>query len=350
MIGPRRRSGRRRPAAVALAATLLAATVSWASPPAPGRVVLLDPAEASPTAHHCLTRIHEELVAGGYEVATVDPGPVRDPVAIAGAMEQQQGAVAVVAFVGDPDRAGTELWILDRVGTSPEVRRVPTATGDSEHLAEVLAIRTVEVLRASALKLLVESSRGAPALAPTDIVAAPAAVPRPRTIGLETGLSMVENIGGPGLAAVPLIRGRARLGDWLSGRLTLAGLGSRPQVVTPMIGSASVAQSFGLAELAVAYPTGRAVRPVLTLGAGAFYVQSDGAGIWPYVGQRSASWAAAADVGTGVLASVGTGLAVGFEVHGLLALPHPAVRFNGVEAATIGYPALLASLTMVAWL
>ena len=52
-----------------------------------------------------------------------------------------------------------------------------------------------------------------------------------------------------------------------------------------------------------------------------------------------------------MLAGLGDGeLALAFELHAFLAFPHPVVRFVDDDAATIGRPALMASLTLVAWL
>ena len=48
--------------------------------------MVLDPAVTSTEVHRCLTRIREELAAGGFEVETLDPGPRTDPVSIADAM------------------------------------------------------------------------------------------------------------------------------------------------------------------------------------------------------------------------------------------------------------------------
>ena len=294
--------------------------------------------------------MREELTAGGFDVSTLDPGPGRDPVSTATVMERQEGATAVVALVGDPGQPGAELWILDRVGTSPEVRRLPVPTDDAERTPEVLAIRTMEVLKASALKRLIESTQPrppAPGPAATAAVASP--IVRTRRFGVEAGISVLDNVGGPGPAAVPLVRGRAWLGDSLFARFTLAGLGSHPRVDAPN-GSASVAQSFGLVELAVAVRPRRRFRPVLSVGAGAVYDQSDGEAVWPYQGLRQARWALALDAGIGLLVQVGDGLSFAFEVHALVSAPHSTVRFSDVEAARLGFPFLLASLTMVAWL
>ncbi len=95
---------------------------------------------------------------------------------------------------------------------------------------------------------------------------------------------------------------------------------------------------------------GRRWRPVVSAGTGALYVQTDGSGTSPYQGQRASRWAGIVDAGVGVVANLGTAVSLAVELHGLLAFPHPTVRFVDVETVPVGYPALLASLTMVAWL
>jgi hypothetical protein len=335
----------------ALGAILLGARTVRSAPLPSGRVALLDSTGAGPTARDCVTRIRAELVAGGFEVSLVDPGPRADPVSIAEVMEQQQGAVATVALVGELDQPGAELWILDRIGPAPVVRRVQAPREDPEHLPEVLAIRTIEILRASALKLLVESTRAAAPPVVVEAVASPAPppTPRPRVFGLEAGVSLLDSVGGAGVAALPLARLRARLGDWIFARLTVAGLGTRPRVDST-VGSATVNQSLGLVELALALRPGRRLRPTLALGGGAFHFESEGVGLYPSMGVHRARFTGAADAGVGLLATVTAAVSLAFEVHALVALPHPKVRFFDVDAATLAYPAVLASLTMVAWL
>ena len=148
---------------------------------------------------------------------------------------------------------------------------------------------------------------------------------------------------------MPLVRSRARLGDCLLARLTVAGLGSRPRVDTAA-GSASINQSLGLSELMLALRPGRRLRPTFALGGGVFRVESEGVGTWPSRGLRTTRFTGAAEAGVGLLASVTADLSLAFEVYGLVAFPHPTVRFFDLEAATLGFPALFASLTMVAWL
>jgi hypothetical protein len=318
------------------------------------RVVVLDPAVPSTEVQRCLTRIREELAAGGFEVETLDPGPRTDPLSIAKAMKDQLGAIAVIALIGDPAAASAELWVLDRVGTPAQIHRIPAPVGDPEQVPEILAIRTIEVLRASALKQLVESSRPAAAPTPRAPVGAPSvpngvSVSPSPAFGIETGLALLDSIGGPGAAFIPVIRLRAQLGRMIFLRLGVAGLGSRPTVATS-IGSASVSQAFGLVEAGLALRPGRRLQPLLTVGGGALRVDEVGQGVPPLQGVEGGRFAGIIDGGIGLGARLAPNLALVAEAHGFVAFPHPTIRFVDITAATIGRPALVEVLSLVVWL
>jgi hypothetical protein len=345
--------------ACSLVSWLVCSFILGALPPgsaraASGLVVLLEPSVATSGERRCLTRIREELLAGGFEVALVDPGPGADPISIAGAVQRQRGSVATIALLGDPELGPSELWILDRVGGQAEVRRIAAPTDDPAHVPEVLAIRTIELLRASALKLLVESSQPprVEAAAPTPVVAPPSPPPAPAPVPvlrLEAGLALWQSVGGPGPAALPTARLRLTLQAPLFVRLTLAGLGSRPRVTTAE-GSAEVEQDLGLVEIGVAFRRQRRLSPFVSVGGGALHVGSAGDGIYPYRGIDDSRWAGLVAGGVGLVVALGGRAAMSFEVQAALAAPHPAVQFSGADAATIGRPALLATWTLMTWL
>src|SRR5882757_3606993 len=158
------RTRRRLPARVGAVVVALCCLAVLAKPVEanPTHVVLLEPAETAPSLHHCMSRIRQELTAGGFEVVTVDPGTMADPLSIASAMGRQIDAVATFAVLEDRDARPSELWILDRIGGHAEVLRILAPMSDPEHVPEVFAIRAIETLRASALRLLVESDRASP--------------------------------------------------------------------------------------------------------------------------------------------------------------------------------------------
>jgi hypothetical protein len=351
------RNRRRRPF-VHLAPVLLL-TVAWPSTPATAgqradRVVVFDPAVSSMEVHRCLTRIREELAAGGFEVAMLDPGPKTDPVSIADAMKDQVDAVAVIAMIGDPTSASGELWVLDRVGAEAQVHRIPASVGDPQQVPEILAIRTIEVLRASALKQLVESSRPTAAPAPPAPVVPPplpngVSVSASHTFGIETGLALLDSIGGPGPTFLPVIRLRAQLSRTLFLRLGVAALGSRPTVATS-IGSASVSQALGLIEAGLALRPGRRLQPLITVGGGVLRVDEIGQGVPPFQGADAGRFAAVLDGGIGLGGRLAPHLALVAEVHAFVAFPHPTIRFVDTTVATIGRPALAEVLSLLVWL
>lgn len=340
----------RRANALAGGGILLLALASPAATAASGRVILLQSHAASAGAHRCLTLIHDELTAGGFEVATVDAGPHSDPISTAEVMRRQQGAVASIALLGDPETGTAELWILDRIGGAAEVRRIPATTDDPERVAEVLAIRTMELLRASALKWLVESSRE---ITPSSPTAVPAPSPPPLTtkinaVGIETGLSVLYNVGGVGAAVLPLARLRVRAADAIFLRLSLAGLGSRPRV-TSVLGSAVVQEDLGIVEVGATFRRGSRVRPLITVGAGAFHVSIEGQGISPYLGARDGRWASMFDCAVGAYLTLGAAVGIAVELHAFLAAPPSYIRFGEITSETLGRPAVWATVTLVAW-
>ena len=312
-------------------------------------VIVLEPAAASAGEHRCLTRIREELLAGGFEVRVVDPGPKMDPVSIAQTLQAHSDSAASIALLGDPTLGPAEIWIVDRTGARPDVRRITVPDDDPIHAAEVLAIRTIEVLRASALQRLVESTRGPAPVERPPAPVAPAAPEKASSVAVELGLAAVDSLNGPGPAEIPVARVLVRLPGAAFVRLTIEGLGSRPRIESTE-GSVSINQNLALIELGAAFRRGRRVMPIVTLGAGALYVATDGAGTYPFIGRSDSSWAAVVDGGLGILTSFSPHWGLAIEAHAFIAAPHPVVRFSGAPAGTIGQPGLAVAWTLVTWL
>lgn len=336
---------------VAIAVFVTVIAVAGAATAAPDIVILLQPGGASAGQRRCLTRIRQELLAGGFSVTIVDPGPETDPAALADAVQHQPHSAATIALVGDPTLGVAELWILDRTGTRAAVRRITAPAEDPEHAAEVMAIRTIEVLRASALQRLIDSSEARtpiPTCPPTLPVVAVLPGERP-AFAVESGLAVLDNLAGPGPALTPVARLRARLSpSWFS-RLTLEGLGTRPRV-RAIEGSAEISEALGLVEIGATFRRDRRLEPILTLGAGALHVASSGEGVYPFVGIAQSQWVVTADLGLGLMAVIRKGWALSFEVHALLEAPRPVVQFSGIAAGTLGRPALAAAWSVVTWL
>ncbi|AUX42101.1 uncharacterized protein SOCE26_035280 [Sorangium cellulosum] len=344
----------------ALALLLCLCAASPAAAAEPARVVLVRPSAADPSISEALIRIRGELVADGFDVELLDSHSASTPLPAMDDAGQLAGSAALIGLFLAPDGQSAELWVVDPLTHKTLVRRIDTRGEAQEHIAEVLAVRAVELLRASLLELLMSSRRpAAPAAAPPPPrevspqvpprAARPPDPPRRSMWGVELGGGLLVSPGGVGPALLPVARLRfAPLGP-IEGRLSFAGLGTAPRVAGPQ-GSATVQQRFGLVELAaLPWPELR-LRPRFSAGLGALHVAVDGEASWPYRGVRSAQWAFAADAGAGVELGIMRRLDVVAEVHALVAHPYPVVRFVETEAARGARPALLGSLSLVGWL
>ena len=343
-------------------AVALPAAAGAVAPVAPsGHVQVLQSSAVSPRARRCLTRIREELTAGGFDVTVSEFGAGGDALWMMDPPSPHDGSLAAITLIGNPDEGAAEVWIVDGVaGGRAAVRRLLVPAGSGAHDDEVLAIRTLEFLRASALELARSATPAqstAPQSVPTAVpvavtaepvrAAAPVLVPGPQgPVSFELGLCLLEGSRTLGTAYLPLLRLRAELRSLLEARLTVATLGTRPRLTT-QDGTASVGYTFGLVELRAAFRRGHVVRPALGVGGGVLLVQVDGTGNWPYEGLRGQRWAGLFDVGAGLTIVLGRRLAVAAEAHGQIAGPYPTVQFSHEEAARIGRPTLLTTLSLV---
>ncbi len=313
----------------------------------PVHIVLVHPSAASALVPETLTRIRGELVADGFEVSLEETPDDVDP----SKMDFESRATTVAAIVGvtiDPGAGSARVWIVDRLTRKTLVRKVEMERR-SEATPEILARRTVELLRASLLELLLPSQQPESALAPsnqaTQWVTKAVEHERRSVWGVEAGVSMLVGTEGLDPAWLPTVRLRWSPVPTWTARLTLAGLGTRPEVLGPN-GSATVSQEMGLAEV-LASPWTGSVRSFFCAGVGAYHVSADGQADWPYEGKSASRWAFAAMAGVGVSLRIASQLDVSLEGEGLVLTPYPVVRFFENEAARTGHPSLLASLSVV---
>jgi hypothetical protein len=356
--------------AVLLTAAVAAAPAAAAGMPIPvpagSRVQLLESNTVAPRARRCLTRLREELTAGGFQVTVSEFGAGGDALWMVDPPSPRDGSLATIALIGNPDDGPAELWIVDgAAGGRAVVRRLVVPAGTSTHDDEVLAIRTLEFLRASALELArapTTTATATPTPAPTAPHAMPAAVitpehaPAPASplappgargpFSFELGLSLLAASLSLEPAYLPVARLRAEMASLLEARITVAGLGTRPQLVRST-GTATVGQTLGLVEMRVAFRRGQTLRPAVGVGGGVLLVQVDGAGNGSYEGRGGRAWAGLLDISAGLTIALGRRLAIAIDAHGQVAAPYPSVRFSGQEAARIDRPALLTSLTLV---
>jgi hypothetical protein len=313
--------------------TALASTVLLVRPPNPSRV-----------ASEALVRMHGELASAGFDVSFAAAMVGVDARASLEMLASGPGVDAVVAILGDNSPDAIEVWVVDRVNGGSVVRRTPYQTGGDRD-AEVLAIRAIELLRASLLEVELQAK-------PAEVARAVEHAPEPRDEsrwGLEVGGSVVTSFDGVGPAVVPFLRFDGAIAPWCVAQATFAGLGTRARASSSE-GSSEISEEFALVGATFRGRAHKGVRPALSLAVGALHTSAEGRADWPYDEQTVAQWSFLADAGVGLRLALGTRYEMAIEAHAQLAQPYPVVRFLGADVASSGRPTLLLTLALVAWL
>lgn len=313
-------------------------------------VILLQPAAASPAVRRSLARIGDELSADRFHVVLADPDAATGPGAVIESATRSAEAGTAVVLFGDPDTGQAELCIVRNSGRRTAVRRATVVVDDPERMPEALARRALELLRATALELSIglEPAPRPEKPRPTEGDAGPTVRPpamRSATVTVDLGVARWASIEGPPPALAPVGRIALRLSNWAWARITAAGLGTRPSLETAY-GSATLAQTVALAEAMAVFRGDKRLRPFVSVGAGALNVAVSGTGAGQYEGRAPQRWSAAFDGGVGVAFAVRARAALVTELHGLVAAPHPVVRFVDTRAATIGYPSVILTVAL----
>jgi hypothetical protein len=313
-------------------------------------VVLVRPTAQSIVVSEAITRIRGELIADGFDVSIVDAPPGSDPASVLARADRQASAAATLGLFVQPDASAAELWVVDRLTNKTVVRRVEISKAAVGSAPEVLARRSVELLRASLLEILADAERRplvsrAPR-AQASRWAAQALEPQRSNWGVEAGAQVLGGFGGVGPALMPVARGRVVVSDRFAARLTLSGLGTRPYLEAAE-GSATLSQALGLAEWILEIAPHSWLRPAVSLGAGAYHISADGSADWPYEALDPGTWAFAADAGSGLSLSLSSSFALCLEGHATLVTPRPVILFVGGEVAGIQNPLLGGALTLV---
>jgi hypothetical protein len=336
----------------ALAVALIALTTSRVSSAAhadSALVVLVRPAGHDTIVREALTRIRGELVADGFEVSVVDAAPGAPPGAVLANAGQGETPAATSGLFLNVDARSAELWIVDRLTNKTVVRSVELNDSPTQYAPEILARRSVELLRASLLEIVVDErpvppERAAARAQASTWAARPLEPPPPRWAA-EAG-AQVLGVSGIGSAVMPLGRVRLALNQRLGARLSLAGLGTRPRVESAG-GSATVNQGLGLLEVvADVVPRGR-LTPSISLGAGAYHIGVQGNATTPYVGLSADRWVFAGDTGVGLLLSLSPSFGLSLESHVTLVTPYPVIRFLDEGSVSVENPMLSAALTFM---
>jgi hypothetical protein len=319
------------------------------------RVVLLRPAAPDEMTTMALARIKGELMAAGFEVMLL---PQREELAPRIAVETaatELKPLAVFAIFHDEAKAGTpwtaEIWVSDRIVDRTSVERMRLDNAEPGRGATVLAVRAVELLKASLAEFWStppERPRPAPALVAAPRARAekpaPAVVHRPAVsegVAAQAAFGMLYSFGEIGPVWTPLLGLSYGTADGIGARMTVGGLGSSAIVETAE-GTGRIEQQFATLEGFMISRWPGSLQLFASLGVGAYRAQVEGTGVYPYRGKTGEGWSLLTGAGLGVAAEVYPHIALIAEGEGFWAWPSNVVRVANTDAGKQYWPLLLA--------
>jgi hypothetical protein len=336
---------RRLHAAILLVTLALALEQSGLADGARSTVALVSSSSGDRVLREASTRLRAELLDAGFEVIEVDRAP-GDPRSEVEDAAPDTKSFATVAMNRAGNRAFADVWISDHVTGKTVVRRVEVGAGPNA--TAILAIRALELLRASLLEVAAKASPSEPPMsAPNDVVkwVAPALPPAPasgllRGSALSVGALALDGLRGIGLAVGPTVSFSYGTGPWFA-RATLAGPLVGPELSTGA-GRATIRQE--LAALAIGWASEPKPLGVQAwVGAGGFDLHTDGSATAPNRGisggVQSFLWTA----GLGGLARIGPRVALTADLAAVSLDPRPIVVIAGRDAGSAGAPSVAAS-------
>jgi hypothetical protein len=325
---------------MALAFSLLSFVTALVRAEQPSRIAALMPsANAAITA-----RIRAELAAAGFELLVSEPRswpPSREKIA---ENARRERAIAGLALIWN--ERTIEIWIVDRVTGKTVVRTLaskPGAQSDQEQM-DLVAICTIETLRASLLEISVPRHTRGEVAAPSAVRALVRTEPSRFSLrvagALVYGSAELPVAAELGLAGTVAVLPRLRLG--LDTFLPL----TTPALTGPE-GRAELALSLAGAFIEASLTDPEAPAEV-TLGGGAWLglLTLRGAAEAGYAGSSPQIVTLVPHLDLGTRARISRRVAVLARVSGAFATPKANVRFAGRNVASWGQPLVLGA-TMV---
>jgi hypothetical protein len=310
------------------------------------RVAVVRSSSSDRVLHEAATRLRAELLDAGFEVVDVDRAP-GDPRSEVEDAAPDTSSFATIAMSRAPNGAFADVWISDRVTGKTVVRRLEVGAGPSA--TTVLAIRALELLRASLLEIAAKAPSAEPPIsAPNDVVnwVAPALPPTPATpvlqgTALGVGALVLHGLRGIGLGVGPTVNFSRGAGPWFL-RVMLAGPLIGPEL-RAAAGSATIRQE--LAALALGWASDpQPLGAFAWVGVGGFDLHSSGSAVAPYRGISGDVASFLWTVGLGGLARIGPRVALSVELMAISLDPQPVVVIAGNDAGSAGTPSIGASL------
>ncbi len=205
-------------------------------------VALVRPAQTDELLAEATTRLRAELRAAGFDVRELLAVEGEDPRRQVESSQLEPAPVATLAILGVDGAAAADIWLADRLTRKTVVRHVDVSDVARRRAPSVLAVRAVELLRASLLEATTreptDRDRAAPPV-PRDVArwmaprsggetkepSVTAAKPKAEVRG-ELGVAILYGLRGLAPAFAPLVR--IEYGN--------AGWSGRASIVAPALG------------------------------------------------------------------------------------------------------------------
>jgi hypothetical protein len=316
-----------------------------------GAVAVVHSQEADDVLAEAATRLRAELVAAGFDVRELVVAEGSDPKEQVDAAGLSPAPVATIAIVNDEGVATLDVWVTDRATHELVVRHVDAAGASHKRAPAVLAVRAVELLRASLLEAS-ERKKPAPAKKAVAKQTAPGAgtgsgtpeerPPEPPGFRGEVGVAMLYASPGISPAFAPVVRLDFGNSTW-SGRASLVAPAFGAEASAPG-GSAALREELLTLDFTASWPAKGTLALVGSAGAGGFHQHVTGRGLSPNVGLDADQWGGVIEAGLGVLLRFGPHSGLLLDTQAFWRLPPVIVQIAGVDAGRSGQPALCSSL------
>lgn len=321
-------------------------------------VVVLQVPSTNEVTTEARTRVQGELEAAGFHVVLLpsDRESAARDVETAGSELSPLGAFAIFTR---PEEGGAvaEIWVSDRLRQKTVIQRASLTVAHHERQSEILAVRAVELLRASWDEFWMQPKPPPPAQAPrSPPLVEPKALegsgiaPSPVNaskvpafaagVGIGAGIAMLEGFHESAPVWVPGARVSYGWASGLSVGAAFHGLG--PAVTLgARAGTARVEEQLATADVVKTWWPRWPVVPFVCAGVGAQHVHVSGSAVTPYSGETADDWSFLTELGLGAAVPVGGSFALVIETRGVVAWPPTVVRIAQQEVGFFGTPSIL---------
>jgi hypothetical protein len=333
-------------------------------------VVILRPGASDEVTTEAVARVRGELKAAGFEVAML-PLSSNDPRHDLETAGRELHPIAAFAIFVKPWEAGSsvaEIWVTDRVKQKTIIQNAVLHDTDRGRGSEILAVRAVELLKASLADFWAPETPKRPAPAPPASSARPPASapeseppPVPFASGFGVGLGagavmgfdpLDQTMGGPEATVSYGWLDGWSLRAMFHGFLPVQPSKKLPAATGPApTGTALVEQQLITVEVVKApWPTWRPVVPFISAGGGVQHVHVTGGAMPGFVSNAKQDWSAGLTMlGIGVGIPIISRLSLLLEARGTIAWPptdvaicaKPSCSDPGDVAARVGHPSIM---------